>query len=134
MPESRAISLLKGVVATKVTVAREVVRLLGELRTEESFQELLAWNDRPLHRDVKVALLRAMWDHLDKEQAWEILDAAARSEDAALATMAGRTPAERLNAESQQRLISLILTVLSHADPKVRCDGLAGSTFRMAQV
>ena len=79
MPESRAISLLKGVVATKVTVAREVVRLLGELRTEESFQELLAWNDRPLHRDVKVALLRAMWDHLDKEQAWEILDAAARS-------------------------------------------------------
>ena len=63
-----------------------------------------------------------------------ILDAAARSEDAALATMAGRTPAERLNAESQQRLISLILTVLSHADPKVRCDGLAGSTFRMAQV
>ena len=71
MPESRAISLLKGVVATKVTVAREVVRLLGELRTEESFQELLAWNDRPLHCDVKVALLRAMWDHLDKEQAWE---------------------------------------------------------------
>jgi hypothetical protein len=125
MPQTRAIALLRGVSATKVTVAKEVVRLLGELRTEESFQELIAWNDRPLHRDVRIALLRAMWDHLDKGQAWEVLDAAARSEDAAVATMAGRTPAERLNAEAQQQLISIILTVLNHPDPKVRCDGLA---------
>ena len=108
-----------------MTVAKEVVRLLGELQTEESFQELLTWTDRPLHRDVRIALLRAMWDHLDKGQAWEMLDAAARSEDAAVATMAGRTPAERLNSEAQQRLISVILTVLNHPDPKVRCDGLA---------
>ena len=125
MPQTLAIALLRGVSATKVTVAKEVVRLLGELRTEESFQELIAWNDRPLHRDVRIALLRAMWDHLDKGQAWEMLDAAARSEDAAVATMAGRTPAERLNSEAQQRLISVILTVLNHPDPKVRCDGLA---------
>ena len=69
MPQTRAIALLKGVSATKVTVAKEVVRLLGELRTEESLQELLAWNDRPLHRDVRIALLRATWDHLDKGQA-----------------------------------------------------------------
>ncbi len=57
MPQTRAISLLKGVSATKVTVAKEVVRLLGELRTEESFQELLAWTDRPLLPDVRIALV-----------------------------------------------------------------------------
>jgi len=125
MPSTPAISLLKGVTVSRVTVAKEVVRLLGELRTDESFEELLTWNDRLLHRDVRIALLRAMWDHLDKAEAWTILEAAARSEDSAVATMAGRTPAERLNAASQERLISIILIVLNHHDPKVRCDGLA---------
>ena len=125
MPANQAISLLKGVAVSKVTVAKEIVRLLGELRTDESFRELKVWNDRTLHRDVRIALLRAMWDHLDKTEAWTILEAAARSEDPAVATMAGRTPANRLSAASQERLISIVICVLNHHDPKVRCDGLA---------
>lgn len=125
MPAARAIAVLQGVAVEKVTVAKEVVRLLGELRTEASFRELLVWKDRPLHRDVRIALLRALWDYLDRDEAWSILDEAARSEDVAVATMAGRTPAARLSGESQERLISILLSVLSHLDPKVRCDVLA---------
>ena len=66
-----------------------------------------------------------MWDHLDRSEAWSILEEAARSEDPAIATMASRTPAARLTAASQERLISIIICVLNHHDPKVRCDGLA---------
>src|SRR5439155_16342293 len=57
MPASRALPLLKTVPVGKVTVAKDVARLLGDLRTDDAYRELLDWDARELHRDVRVALL-----------------------------------------------------------------------------
>lgn len=124
MPAQRAIELLRSVPLEKVTVAKEVVRLLGELPGEVGYADLLAIDARELHRDVRVALLRAFWDHLEQEETWPILERAARSPDPAIAAGVVRIPADRLSPQAQRRLGRLIATLVASADPKVRLDTL----------
>ncbi|HLW00278.1 MAG TPA: hypothetical protein VKT82_16545 [Ktedonobacterales bacterium] len=124
MPTARAAEVLRGVPLDKVTVAKEVVRLLGELPGEAGYLDLLAMEARDLHRDVRVALLRAFWDHLEQEKTWPILERAARSADPAIAAGVVRIPADRLSPGAQRRLAALIALLLAHPDPKVRLDTL----------
>src|SRR5262249_47394525 len=79
-----ALERLNAVPLRKVTVAKEVVRLLGELPSEEAFRRLQELDGRKLHRDVRLALLRALWGHLERADAWESLERAALAPDAAL--------------------------------------------------
>ncbi|MDP9352526.1 MAG: hypothetical protein M3P51_13450, partial [Chloroflexota bacterium] len=85
MPAERAMELLRGVPMERVTVAKEVVRLLGELDSEQAYRELLLLDGRELHRDVRVALLRAFWGHAERAETWPSLERAAASPDAAVA-------------------------------------------------
>jgi hypothetical protein len=124
MPADRALPMLRAVPLEKVTVAKEVVRLLGEFSTDAAYQELLAWNQRDLHRDVRVAFLRALWSHLERETTWSVLEDAATSNDAAIATVVGRIPADKLSPIAQRRLLELLRTLLIHPDPLVRLDVL----------
>ncbi len=124
MPVTQALPMLRAVPLEKVTVAKEVVRLLGELPSEEAYQELLTWDRRDLHRDVRVAFLRALWSHLERDTTWSILEAAATSDDAAIATVVGRIPTDRLSSIAQRRLLELLATLLIHPDPLVRLDVL----------
>ncbi len=124
MPVARAMPLLREVPLEKVTVAKEVIRLVGELRGDEAYQYLQEVEGRDLHRDVRVALLRALWLHLELPETWAILERAARGEDEAIATMAGRTPADRLSRQAQARLCGILSLLLDHRDPKVRLDVL----------
>jgi len=124
MPASRALELLRAVPLAKVTVAKEVVRLLGELPGKAGYADLLVMDGRELHRDVRVALLRAFWEHLEQPETWPILERAAHSPDPAIAAGVVRIPADRLSPEAQRQLAGLIATLLGHADPKVRLDTL----------
>jgi len=124
MPKSQALSLLLSVSLEKVTVAKEVMRLLGELASEEAYQQLLVLDRQELHRDVRVALLRAFWSHLEREETWAILEKAAMSSDMAMATMVGRIPDIVMLPEVQGRFINLLATLLCHEDPLVRLDVL----------
>ena len=124
MPATRALPLLRGVGLEKVTVAKEVVRLLGELRSDEAYGDLLALDGRAQHRDVRVALLRAMWEYPERPETWAILERAAASPDAALAAIAGRMPADRLSPASRQQLVRLLSMLVTHPDPRVRLDAL----------
>jgi hypothetical protein len=85
IPVQQALAILRTIPFTKVTVAKEKVRLLGELPGEEAYQELLALDAQELHRDVRVALLRALWFHLERDETWHILEREARSTDIILA-------------------------------------------------
>jgi hypothetical protein len=76
MPAAQALALLQAVPTDKVTVAKEVIRLLGDLDTPAVYPLLLDMDARPLHRDVRVALLRAFWAHLERPETWPILCAA----------------------------------------------------------
>jgi hypothetical protein len=120
MPVGPALSLLRAVPLEKVTVAKEVVRLLGELPSEEAFWELQALDQRDLHRDVRIALLRAFWTHLERPEPWEIFQRAAASPDATVAKSVAQIPADRLSPAAQQRLAALLSTLLAHPDPMVR--------------
>ena len=123
MPAAQAIALLQSVPTDKVTVAKEVVRLLGEFPAEAAYQALLRWYvDRMLHRDVRVALLRALWGYLEREETWEILRQAAADPDAAIAKMVGRTPNDRLSDAAYLKLLMLLSSLLRHPDPLVRSD------------
>jgi hypothetical protein len=96
------------------------VRLLGDLKTEDAFRELLRLEGEDLHRDVQIALLRALWEHLEREETWPVLERAAKSPEAAVAAMAGRTQSERLSPQAQARLATLLAGLLAHPDPLVR--------------
>lgn len=124
MPVSRAVEILRAAPTEKVTVAKEIVRLLGDLKSAEALEALLEWAPRELHRDVHVALLRALWQHLEDERVWLVLEKSAQSEDAAIATMLARTTAPRLSRVAQERLANLLASLMRHADAKVRLNVL----------
>jgi HEAT repeat protein len=85
MPRGEALNLLRQVSFSQVTVAKEVVRLIGDLSSEEAYRELLALDARDLHRDVRVALSRALWSYVEEEESWKIFTRAAQSPEVALA-------------------------------------------------
>ncbi len=69
----RVLELLRGVPLRKVTVAKEALRLAGEFGGPAAFSWLEELAGRNLHRDVRIALLRALWDHLERPAAWALL-------------------------------------------------------------
>ncbi len=124
MPPDRALSILKEVNSEKVTVAKEIVRLLGDLKSESAYLELLAWNERDLHRDVSIALLRGLWEFLEKGKTWEVLEDYADKGDVAIASMVGRTPVDRLSATTKIRWLGLLARLLNRPEPELRLDVL----------
>lgn len=125
MPPLQALELLQAIPLDRARVAKEVVRLLGDLEDPAAFQALLDLAARSLHRDVRIALLRGLAGHPEREETWTILEHAARSPEAELAIAAGRVPASRLSARAQQRLLDLLILLLSRPEPEVRAGVLA---------
>jgi hypothetical protein len=116
----QALALLQKAPMNQVSVAKEVVRLLGEVRASTSFRDLLALYDQPLHRDVRVALLRALWNFPEEAESWRIFAEAAASDDRHLASVVVRIPVDGLSDLAYGRLISILATLLRHPDPLVR--------------
>ena len=129
MPPSRVVSLLSEVPLTKVTVAKEVVRLLGELRSDAAYARLLELDGLQLHRDVRIAMLRALWDHLDREPTWAVLTRAVEGADWVMASRVGDIPANRLTETSDRRLSALLGRVLARPEPEARIDLLQRAAY-----
>lgn len=109
----------------RVTVAKDVIRLLSDLPAGAGYADLLAMAGEELHRDVRVALLRAFWEHLERPETWPILETASRDPDPAVTAGVIRIPAERVSAETQRRLAALLVSLLAHPAAQVRHDTLA---------
>lgn len=122
LPPSRSLPILKQVPLRKVTVAKETVRLLGELRSDEAYAFLLELDKTELHRDVRIALLRALWDHLEREETWAVYERAVSAPDWIMASRLGDIPADRLTRESDARLSKLLARVVSREEPEARID------------
>ncbi|MCP3141626.1 hypothetical protein [Pyxidicoccus xibeiensis] len=129
MPPSRVLSLLATVPLTKVTVAKEVVRLLGELRADAAYERLLELDGLSLHRDVRIAMLRALWDHLDREPTWAVFARAVEGTDWVMASRLGDIPADRLTAASDLKLSALLGRVLARPEPEARIDLLRRAAY-----
>ncbi|MGY2895551.1 hypothetical protein [Deinococcus sp. UYEF24] len=124
LPPAAALSLLLQVPQAKVTVFKEVVRLVGELPGDAAYRALLGFSAQELHRDVRIALLRGLWNHLNRPETWPLLLAAARSPDAALSDGLVRLPAQNVRAEFQDEYLTLFRALLTHPDPLVRQETL----------
>lgn len=122
MPPTAAVELLRQVPLRKVTVAKEVVRLLGELRSDAAYQLLLSLDSPTLHRDIRIALLRALWDHLERPETWQKLESAANDADWILASRLADIPANRLSVTSEPRLCALLAQVLTRKEPEARIE------------
>ncbi len=122
MPPVRVLSLLASVPLTKVTVAKEVVRLLGELRVDAAYERLLELDGLRLHRDVRIAMLRALWDHLEREPTWAVYTRAVEDADWVMAARLGDVPADRLTEDSDRKLSALLGRVLARPEPAARID------------
>ena len=94
-------------------------RLLGELRTQGAYDRLIRFDGSDLHRDVRIALLRALWDHLDRETTWEIFARAVTGEDWVMASRLADIPADRLTQTSDRRLSALLARVLMRRRARV---------------
>lgn len=133
MSSAEALTILRAAPLGKVTVAKEVVRLVGELPGEEAFQTLLGLDRPDLHRDIRIAVLRAMWDHLDRPEAWERFERAASDPDWVVASRLTDIPLGRLAPEVEQRLTRLLARVLDRPEIEARIDllgRLAGLPLR----
>ena len=124
-----ALHLLGEVPLVKVTVAKEVMRLAGELRSDAAFEFLVALDARDLHRDVRIALLRALWDHLERDKTWDVYARAVAGPDWVMASRLGDIPADRLTAASDRRLSGLLARVLTRPEPEARIDLLQRAAF-----
>jgi hypothetical protein len=125
LPRSEVVARLSVMLAdpaamARVTVAKEVLRLLGELGGAEVRDRLVALGAAPLHRDVRIALLRALWDHIEHPPAWALLEAAARDPDPILAGRLLSIPLARLSSDADARLASLFAEVLDRRQPEAR--------------
>lgn len=120
MAPATAAEKLTAIVSSRVTVQKEVARLLGDLPRAQGLPYLLERLQTPQHRDVRIATLRGLWPHLDHDEVWPPLEEAARSEDPALGQALAAIPEGRHGAAARARLGQLLLTLLSHPSPKVR--------------
>ncbi|WP_437280831.1 hypothetical protein WME90_09835 [Sorangium sp. So ce375] len=122
MSRGRVLAELRAVPTTKVTVAKEVVRLLGEMGGDDAYRDLLRLDAPKTHRDVRIALLRALWDHLDKPETWDVFGRAVRDPDWIVASKLADIPLDRLPAEAERRVVGLLAEILGRAEPEARLD------------
>ncbi|WP_437783310.1 hypothetical protein [Sorangium sp. So ce1097] len=122
MSRERVLAELRAVPTAKVTVAKEVVRLLGELGGDDAYRDLLRLDAPKTHRDVRIALLRALWDHLDKPETWDVFGRAARDPDWIVASKLADIPLGRLSTEAERRVVDLLAAILGRAEPEARLD------------
>ena len=121
---SQVLDLLARVPRGKVTVAKEIIRLAGDLRTDDAFAFLARIEgDGKLHPDVAIALMRAYWNFLEHPEVWQRLHAAAR-EQPALARATIRIPPTGLSPDGQRALSRHLALLLGHADAQVRKETL----------
>lgn len=120
MERDEALDILTDAPRRQITVAKEIVRLIGELRSDNAFVTLVEINQTELHRDVKIALLRALWNFLDRDETWNILEATARQSDRSVALHMVRIPSTRISVKAEDRLVELLASLLSFEEPMVR--------------
>ncbi|WP_437769286.1 hypothetical protein WMF27_09245 [Sorangium sp. So ce281] len=129
MSRERVLAELRAVPTTKVTVAKEVVRLLGELGGDDAYRDLLRLDAPKTHRDVRIALLRALWDHLDKPETWDVFGRAVRDPDWLVASKLADIPLGRLSTEAERRVVGLLAAILGRAEPEARLDLLRRGAY-----
>jgi hypothetical protein len=120
MPAADAIAFLRGAPLKKVTVAKEIIRLAGDVEGEPAWRFLAEFMDKPdLHKDVRIAVLRALWSYLERGEVWGVF-AKAATEYPAAARATVYIPNDRLSRTARGRLAQHMELLLRHESAVVR--------------
>lgn len=120
MDDAEVLRALLAAPRARVTVAKEVARLLGELVVPEAHAALLELARQPQHRDVRVALLRALWSSIERDSTFEVFRAAAADPDPVLASRLAEVPAGQLSVTADRRMCELLAQVLARPEEEAR--------------
>ncbi len=105
----------------RVTVHKEAIRLLGTFATPSSIQLLRTQWQRPsIHRDVQIAIGHAARNLLNHEEAWELLEKLAQTDDIYIARSLFAQQATTLPPAARVRYAKLLLKMTTHTDVRVR--------------
>ncbi len=132
LPPMSALEFLRAVPLERVTVIKEVLRLSGELRTDEALAVVLEAEAGQRHPDVRIAVLRALWSFLDRPAAWEVLERVAREDPPEVAFHLARIPIGDLGEEGLARFDELLTGLLGRGGPADRAPVLVGLRDRPA--
>ncbi len=110
----------------KVTVHKEIVRLLGENRAPGAMAALAAaWDRGELHRDVRIAFAHAARRRIERPEVWAMLETLAGASDAQVARSLLEAGSGALPIAQRPRYARLLLRVAGHPDAE-----LAAEAFR----
>jgi hypothetical protein len=115
-----ALATVLGRPRLKVTVHKEVVRLLGQYATDRALRLLHECASTSVHRDVKIAILHAARSMLGREAAWALLTAAAADESPDVARAMVEVPVANIPQAHRAGYFDVITRVAEHADPTAR--------------
>lgn len=144
MSAGEVATALRQVPLRKVTVAKEVVRLAGDLGGDAGLALILELLEREdLHRDVRIAAQRGLWPHLHRDIAWTPFERAAVSEDPRVVgslvrvpwppSVAGRAAALIARAlQNPDRRLRVELLELLVTQPTLSCEALTEALVRGA--
>ncbi|GHO84719.1 hypothetical protein [Dictyobacter formicarum] len=123
MPEEAAFYLLTSYTFPQLMVQKEIIFLIGKLSLDAAYQYLLDLQTQSeRHPDLRAAGIRALWNHLDRPQTWEILQLAASSASSSMAFKIGHISPEQLTPQELQQLLRLLHTVLQHSGQEARLE------------
>lgn len=109
-----ALTVLKATPLRQVTVAKEVIRLVSDLRTEDSYQYLLELDKTNLHRDVRHVLDQQFENFLDRRETWDIMMRISCDERHDVALTFIGIPTNKIPKHAQPWHIDLLLQMLGH--------------------
>lgn len=104
----------------KVTVHKEVIRLLGSHRLPRAAELVEAQWARALHRDVRIALLHAVTSFLHQPWAWDLLGSAVADPDPELALVLTGLAPWNVPTAYHARFLRLLSGLARHPDTRAR--------------
>lgn len=130
VPAARALPLLADALrdpAAKVTARKELVRLLGLIRTPAALDLLVSVGlDPHTHRDVRITVGRTIRAWLDDERSWDVLDSVvALGRDGMLSILETQPP--QLPVRHRRRYAALLLP---QSTPVSQSAPVLGETIR----
>lgn len=113
MPIQQSIDIILNIQTKKLSILKEMIRLLGDFKQDSAFIALANYQDlADKEPSIQIALLRAYWNYLDQAKAWQAFNNAALSDDLSIAQSIINIPHIGLNDEGRMHLNHLFILLL----------------------